>query len=64
MPNIKHIRADTPHDPFLPLTMPAYSLKRGKQTPDPRPAWDAKDGMGKTLDTEQGKQVLDNALRD
>lgn len=41
---------------------PNYRTKRGKVTPDPKAAWGARDGMNKSLDSESGKQLLDEAL--
>jgi hypothetical protein len=62
MARITHIRGDDPNDNMREMTLPGYSLKRGKIVPDARPAWGAKDGNGASLDTERGKQLLDEAL--
>jgi hypothetical protein len=66
MGKVNYIRGDAPNSNMLSdaLTVPGYSYKRGKITPDPKPAWGATDGNRKPLDVEQGKQVLDEALRD
>lgn len=66
MAQVKYIRGDAPNSTTLSdaMTLPGYSHKRGKITPDPKASWGAPDGNGKPLDVELGKQVLDEALGD
>jgi hypothetical protein len=66
MGQVKYIRGDQPNSNMLSdaLTVPGYSYKRGKVVPDAKAAWGATDGNRKPLDVEQGKQLLDESLRD
>jgi hypothetical protein len=60
---IKYHRGDEPHDPFSKLDLAGYSLKRGKMVPAPKSSWGQRDEEQKVA-LEQGKQLLDEALRD
>lgn len=63
---INYVQGDQPNDPFAaPLTQPGYNMKRGKVLPAAKACWGTMvDANGRTVDPDQARRILDEALGD